>query len=95
MRIMATAGTMENLEEQIRESGNNYDLDAIRRAYEFAKKAHDGQMRRSGQPYIIHPVCVAGILVELGMDTDSMWWRIPPWSSRISAADSGPASPAW
>lgn len=72
MRIMATAGTMENLEEQIRESGNNYDLDAIRRAYEFAKKAHDGQMRRSGQPYIIHPVCVAGILVELGMDTDSL-----------------------
>ena len=53
MRLQVTLGTMENLEEQIRESNNNYDLDAVRRAYEFAKKAHDGQMRRSGQPYII------------------------------------------
>lgn len=40
----------------------------LERAYEFAKKAHVKQVRKSGAPYITHPVEVAGILVELGMD---------------------------
>ena len=41
------------------------DLD---RAYEIAKSAHQGQTRKSGEPYITHPVAVAEILAELGMD---------------------------
>ncbi|MBU6263856.1 MAG: RelA/SpoT family protein, partial [Actinomycetales bacterium] len=40
----------------------------LQRAYETAKKAHEGQLRKSGEPYITHPVAVAGILAELGLD---------------------------
>ncbi|MBQ4435031.1 MAG: HD domain-containing protein, partial [Clostridia bacterium] len=39
-----------------------------RRAYEFANEAHQGQMRKSGEPYIIHPVYVASILTEIMID---------------------------
>lgn len=41
-------------------------------AYECAEKAHEGQKRRNGEPYIIHPVAVAEIIVEMGLDTDSI-----------------------
>ncbi|EYB66689.1 (p)ppGpp synthetase I SpoT/RelA [Deinococcus phoenicis] len=44
----------------------------IERAYEFARDAHEGVKRRSGEPYITHPVAVATILAGLGMDTDSI-----------------------
>jgi GTP pyrophosphokinase len=40
----------------------------IQLAYETAKKAHEGQLRKSGEPYITHPVAVAGILAVLGLD---------------------------
>ncbi len=48
------------------------DIERITEAYRFAEKAHDGQKRRSGEPYIIHPVAVAQILAEMGMDADSI-----------------------
>lgn len=44
----------------------------IEKAYEFSKKAHDGQERVSGDPYIIHPLAVAKILAELEMDESSI-----------------------
>ncbi|MEJ8545689.1 RelA/SpoT family protein [Brevibacillus borstelensis] len=44
------------------------DLDLITRAYQLAEKAHEGQVRKSGVPYIMHPIAVAGILAELHMD---------------------------
>lgn len=44
----------------------------IRAAYECADAAHAGQKRRNGEPYIIHPVAVAEIIVEMGLDTDSI-----------------------
>lgn len=58
--------------EQVFEKASTYlsdeDIDFIKKAYIFAKKAHEGQFRKSGEPYIIHPIQVAGILVELEMD---------------------------
>ncbi|MFC4452636.1 bifunctional (p)ppGpp synthetase/guanosine-3',5'-bis(diphosphate) 3'-pyrophosphohydrolase [Deinococcus sonorensis] len=44
----------------------------VERAYDFANEAHAGVNRKSGEPYITHPVAVAVILAELGMDTDSL-----------------------
>ncbi|HEX7112019.1 MAG TPA: bifunctional (p)ppGpp synthetase/guanosine-3',5'-bis(diphosphate) 3'-pyrophosphohydrolase, partial [Mizugakiibacter sp.] len=43
-----------------------------RRAYEVGARAHAGQLRKSGEPYITHPIAVAGILAELGMDAETI-----------------------
>ncbi|MBP9988812.1 MAG: bifunctional (p)ppGpp synthetase/guanosine-3',5'-bis(diphosphate) 3'-pyrophosphohydrolase [Ruminococcus sp.] len=48
------------------------DKELLQKAYEIAKEAHKEQLRKSGEPYIIHPIAVAKILFELGMDTESM-----------------------
>ncbi|WP_206458065.1 RelA/SpoT family protein [Anaerovorax sp. IOR16] len=50
----------------------NYDLDIIERAYKIAEKQHEGQFRKSGEPYLIHPVEVAKILADLGMDESTI-----------------------
>jgi GTP diphosphokinase / guanosine-3',5'-bis(diphosphate) 3'-diphosphatase len=48
------------------------DVAALRRAYEVAEARHRGQVRRSGEPFITHPLAVATILAELGMDTTTL-----------------------
>ena len=48
------------------------DLDLIHRAYVYAADKHDGQLRKSGDPYIIHPVSVAGIIAEMKLDVASV-----------------------
>lgn len=48
------------------------DIAYIRRAYDFAEEAHQDQYRKSGEEYIIHPIQVAGILVELEMDPETI-----------------------
>ncbi len=48
------------------------EVDAIRRAYEFAFEAHQGQMRESGEPYITHPLAVAETLAELRLDVNTV-----------------------
>ncbi|MCB6993710.1 bifunctional (p)ppGpp synthetase/guanosine-3',5'-bis(diphosphate) 3'-pyrophosphohydrolase [bacterium 210820-DFI.6.37] len=50
----------------------NYDLDLIGRAYDKAREMHEGQLRKSGEPYLIHPLAVAEILADLGMDEDTI-----------------------
>ena len=49
-----------------------YDTDLIGRAYDKAKQLHEGQLRKSGDPYLIHPVAVAVILAQLGMDDETL-----------------------
>lgn len=63
---------LDTLINAIDESGRQYDKTRITEVYEFAKAAHSGQLRDSGDPYVSHPVAVAVILVELGMDEDSI-----------------------
>ncbi len=60
------------LAEAIEKSNKSYDLPRIEAAYELAKKAHEGQVRSSGDQYISHPIAVAIILVGLGMDSDTI-----------------------
>ncbi|MEA4823453.1 MAG: bifunctional (p)ppGpp synthetase/guanosine-3',5'-bis(diphosphate) 3'-pyrophosphohydrolase [Clostridiaceae bacterium] len=51
---------------------NQADADRIRRAYICAKNAHEGQLRKNGDPYIIHPLAVASSLADMGMDPASV-----------------------
>ena len=66
------AKTYADLVSLIEKSEKEYDLALIEKAYKFAEAAHQGQVRRSGEPYIIHPIAVAYKLVEFGMDTPSV-----------------------
>jgi GTP diphosphokinase / guanosine-3',5'-bis(diphosphate) 3'-diphosphatase len=60
--------TAEQVFEQARCYLSERDVEFIKKAYEFANHAHRDQYRKSGEPYIIHPIQVAGILVDLKMD---------------------------
>lgn len=60
------------LREAISESEKNYDTTTIEKAIAFAVEAHAGQRRNSGEDYVCHPLQVACILVELGMDSESV-----------------------
>lgn len=59
-------------EEKFAKTYPGGDFERFRRALDFAYAAHSGQYRDSGQPYIIHPVAVAGMIMEMGMDIDSV-----------------------
>ena len=63
---------MKALLTYLEESERNYDIEKITEAYYYSDKLHEGQMRQSGEPYISHPVAVARIVAELGLDTDSI-----------------------
>ncbi len=64
--------TYEELKNIIAESDKEYDCERIEKAYLLAEEMHRQQKRSSGEPYIIHPLSVAAILVGLGMDTESV-----------------------
>lgn len=49
-----------------------YNTELIGRAYDKAKELHDGQLRKSGEPYLVHPIAVAVILAQLGMDDETL-----------------------
>ena len=64
--------TWEKLCEAIRASGRSYNMEMIEKAYDLANTAHKGVCRRSGEPYICHPLAVARLVLDLGMDTESI-----------------------
>lgn len=64
--------TIDDIQAMVEKYLPDDDVLFILRAYEFAKEAHEGQFRKSGEPYIIHPVQVAGILAELDMDHETI-----------------------
>ncbi len=53
-------------------SASAKDAEAVRRAYDFAQKAHGTELRKSGEPYIVHPEAIALTLARLGMDRDTV-----------------------
>ena len=70
--MMITSDGFESLLSTIHASGKNYNVEKITKAYEIAKMLHEGQFRKSGEAYICHPVAVAKIVANLGLDTDSI-----------------------
>ena len=58
--------------DKVTEYNPDADLDIIDRAYIFSAKVHDGQVRLSGEPYLYHPLAVAGILADMKLDVVSV-----------------------
>ncbi|MBP3330680.1 MAG: bifunctional (p)ppGpp synthetase/guanosine-3',5'-bis(diphosphate) 3'-pyrophosphohydrolase [Clostridia bacterium] len=69
---MTSENGYKELREKLVRNFTAEEVQKIDKAYAFARDAHDGQLRYSGQPYIIHPVSVASILVDLCMDYQSV-----------------------
>ena len=63
---------LECLIKKIESSNSNVDVETVKKAYNLASSAHKNQKRISGEPYIIHPESVACILVDMGMDTNTV-----------------------
>jgi len=57
---------------RLKESQEGSDTSVVERAFEVAERAHKGQLRKSGDPYITHPVAVAEILLDFGLDANSI-----------------------
>ncbi|MEG0166510.1 MAG: bifunctional (p)ppGpp synthetase/guanosine-3',5'-bis(diphosphate) 3'-pyrophosphohydrolase [Ruthenibacterium sp.] len=64
--------TYAQLRQMLVDSGRPYDMEKIDKAYQLACDSHKGQVRLSGESYVSHPVAVACLLLDLGLDTDSL-----------------------
>ncbi len=63
---------MEKFLDELQEINPNLNIELIKRAYQKAESYHEGQLRKSGEPYLVHPVEVAKILAELGLDENTI-----------------------
>lgn len=66
------SAVMESITSRLQQYRSHADTDLVRRAFDFANEKHAGQTRRSGEPYITHPVEVAEILTELEVDEQTL-----------------------
>ncbi len=64
--------TVEDLTATLHDYLDPGRINQVRRAYYYAEQAHEGQMRKSGDRYITHPLAVAGILADLRLDHQSL-----------------------
>lgn len=64
--------TREEFLASLAEQNPKYNMELIGKAFDVATRQHEGQLRKSGEPYIIHPMAVAKILAELGMDEETV-----------------------
>src|SRR5437867_2458473 len=70
--VYETVTDLDQLLDRIRSYHADADLGLVRKAYEFSAKAHEGQIRRSGEPYLRHPIAVAGVLTSLKTDVTAI-----------------------
>ena len=70
--VYQTVTDLDQLLDRIRSYHADADLGLVRKAYEFSAKAHEGQLRRSGEPYLQHPIAVAGVLTSLKTDVTAI-----------------------
>lgn len=64
--------SFEALIQKVQSYNPKIDIEKLTKAYELANSAHEGQLRNTGEPYIIHPLAVAHILADLELDCDSL-----------------------
>src|SRR4026207_644722 len=62
----------EDLVEKVRASNPDADTDLLRRAYMFSAFEHKGQVRHSGEPYLVHPLEVADLLADMKLDVGAL-----------------------
>ncbi|HET7438962.1 MAG TPA: bifunctional (p)ppGpp synthetase/guanosine-3',5'-bis(diphosphate) 3'-pyrophosphohydrolase [Nitrospira sp.] len=67
-----TVMDIDQLLDRVKSYNADADLGVVRKAYEFSAKAHQGQRRRSGEPYLQHPIAVAGVLTSLKTDVTAI-----------------------
>tara|TARA_Y100000994_G_scaffold245560_1_gene247369 strand:+ start:1713 stop:3902 length:2190 start_codon:yes stop_codon:yes gene_type:complete len=72
LQVLAEKGSIQTLSEGLSTYLAKDQVNNVRRAYFYAEQAHDGQYRHSGDPYVSHPLAVAGILSEMHMDHQSL-----------------------
>ncbi len=70
--VYETVTDLEQLLDRVKSYQADADLGVVRKAYEFSAKAHEGQLRRSGEPYLQHPIAVAGVLTSLKTDVTAI-----------------------
>src|SRR2546427_279244 len=68
----STATSIHDLIERVQRYTPNAQVALIRRAYDFSARAHEGQVRRSGEPYLKHPLAVAEVLATLKLDVSAI-----------------------
>jgi GTP pyrophosphokinase len=68
----AAAATLDDVIEAFTAHYPEGDIDLLRRAHDTAAEAHEGQIRKAGDPYITHPVAVAHMLAQYGLDADTI-----------------------
>jgi guanosine-3',5'-bis(diphosphate) 3'-pyrophosphohydrolase len=68
----STSTSIHDLIERVQRYNPNARVDLIRRAYDFSARAHEGQVRRSGEPYLKHPLAVAEVLSTLKLDVSAI-----------------------
>ena len=64
--------TIDALSDRLTDYLDSDEIRKVRRAYFYAEQAHDGQRRKSGEPYVTHPLAVASVLAEMHMDRDCL-----------------------
>ncbi len=70
--LYQTVTDIDQLIDCVKSYQADADLGMVRKAYEFSAKAHEGQRRRSGEPYLQHPIAVAGVLTSLKTDVTAI-----------------------
>ena len=70
--VKNVCSTVPQLIDKISGLSRKYDIEKIRKAGEYAARLHEGQFRVSGEPYVSHPIAVAEIVIDLGLDDNSI-----------------------
>src|SRR5687768_11539294 len=70
--VNQTVRDIDQLLDRVKSYNADADLSIVRKAYEFSAKVHEGQRRRSGEPYLQHPIAVAGVLTSLRTDVTAI-----------------------